>query len=176
MTSSHDNCRPAAAATGLVPSEAVETVATAPNRPALPPGGAAGIKRAQGIDRGYWREAGLVIGVFVLIFVLAGIDDDALRLVLPARLLSFDIRLERGRRGRFEIEQEPGGRRAAAVDQDCVALYTERARARETLHSTAAEAALVAQEAGVKLLALTHVSTRYFGHQVVEEASQIFPS
>jgi ribonuclease Z len=52
----------------------------------------------------------------------------------------------------------------------------QRARARETSHSTAAEAALVAQEAGVKLLALTHVSTRYFGHQVVEEATQVFPA
>jgi len=53
-------------------------------------------------------------------------------------------------------------------------LADERARARETLHSTAGEAALVAQEAGVNLLALTHVSTRYFGHQVVEEASAVF--
>jgi ribonuclease Z len=54
-------------------------------------------------------------------------------------------------------------------------LAGERDRARETLHSTAGEAALVAREAGVKLLALTHVSTRYFGHEVVEEARELFP-
>jgi ribonuclease Z len=54
-------------------------------------------------------------------------------------------------------------------------LADERERARETLHSTAGEAALVAREAGVRMLALTHVSTRYFGHQVVEEARELFP-
>ncbi len=54
-------------------------------------------------------------------------------------------------------------------------LADERERARETRHSTAGEAALVAQEAGVRLLALTHLSTRYFGHEVVEEARQLFP-
>ncbi|HLF68554.1 MAG TPA: ribonuclease Z [Gaiellaceae bacterium] len=54
-------------------------------------------------------------------------------------------------------------------------LADERERARETLHATAGEAALAAREAGVVLLALTHVSTRYFGHQVVEEARELFP-
>jgi ribonuclease Z len=54
-------------------------------------------------------------------------------------------------------------------------LADERERAHETLHSTAGEAALVAREAGVRLLALTHLSTRYFGHEVVEEARALFP-
>lgn len=67
---------------------------------------------------------------------------------------------------------------AAAADllvHEATFLADERERARETLHSTAGEAALVAQEAGVRMLALTHLSTRYFGHQVVEEARQLFP-
>jgi len=50
----------------------------------------------------------------------------------------------------------------------------EKERARETLHSTAAEAAEVARLADVKLLALTHVSTRYFGPELAREAREIF--
>ncbi len=50
----------------------------------------------------------------------------------------------------------------------------ERQRARETNHSTAAEAALAAKAAGVKLLALTHLSARYFGSDLAEEARQVF--
>src|SRR5581483_5856065 len=51
----------------------------------------------------------------------------------------------------------------------------ERGRAVETLHSTAAQAAELARDAHVRLLALTHLSTRYFGPELVEEATAIFP-
>ena len=54
-------------------------------------------------------------------------------------------------------------------------LADERDRARETSHSTAGEAALVAREAGVQMLALTHVSNRYGGAAVEEEARELFP-
>ena len=55
-------------------------------------------------------------------------------------------------------------------------LADERARARETGHSTAAEAAELARDAGVSLLALTHLSTRYFPRDVRDEARATFPA
>ncbi len=51
----------------------------------------------------------------------------------------------------------------------------ERERARETLHSTATEAADVARLADVQLLALVHLSTRYSGGDVAREARTVFP-
>jgi ribonuclease Z len=55
-------------------------------------------------------------------------------------------------------------------------LTDERDRARETDHSTAEDAAGVARDAGVHLLALTHISARYAGSEVAEEAARIFPT
>ena len=50
----------------------------------------------------------------------------------------------------------------------------ERARAAETQHSTASQAAEVARDAGVRLLALTHISPRYFGPELAREAREVF--
>ncbi len=54
-------------------------------------------------------------------------------------------------------------------------LANEAERARETMHSTAAEAAEIARLAQVRQLALTHVSPRYFGPELADEAREIFP-
>jgi len=51
----------------------------------------------------------------------------------------------------------------------------ERDRAMETGHSTARQAAELAAEAGVGLLALTHISTRYAGREIRDEARATFP-
>jgi len=51
----------------------------------------------------------------------------------------------------------------------------ERDRAQETKHQTATQAADAARRANVGLLALTHLSNRYFGPEIAQEAREIFP-
>jgi ribonuclease Z len=51
----------------------------------------------------------------------------------------------------------------------------ERGRAEETRHQTATQAAEAARRANVSLLALTHLSNRYFGPEIAREAREIFP-
>ena len=51
----------------------------------------------------------------------------------------------------------------------------ERDRAEETKHQTATQAAQLAQRANAGLLALTHLSNRYFGPEIAREAREIFP-
>ncbi|MGB2875800.1 MAG: ribonuclease Z [Gaiellaceae bacterium] len=66
-------------------------------------------------------------------------------------------------------------RDAEVLVHEATFLDEERERARETAHSTALEAAEIAREADVGLLALTHLSNRYFGPEVAREARTIFP-
>jgi ribonuclease Z len=53
-------------------------------------------------------------------------------------------------------------------------LEDERERAEETRHSTAADAAQIAQAGGVRMLALTHLSPRHFAREAVKEARAVF--
>jgi ribonuclease Z len=53
-------------------------------------------------------------------------------------------------------------------------LEDERGRAEETSHSTAVDAAQIAQAAGVRMLALTHLSPRHFARETAKEARAIF--
>lgn len=49
-------------------------------------------------------------------------------------------------------------------------------RAAETRHSTARQAAEIARDAEVKLLCLNHVSARYFGKELRDQAREVFPN
>jgi len=52
----------------------------------------------------------------------------------------------------------------------------EAQRAADTGHSTVGQAAAVAREAEVKMLALVHISSRYHVGKVLEEAQDVFPA
>ncbi len=66
------------------------------------------------------------------------------------------------------------GENADLLVHEATFLEDERERAADTLHSTALQAAEVARDANVRLLALTHVSPRYFGPELAREARELF--
>ena len=99
------------------------------------------------------------------------------RIVLPEEVLG------PARRGRAVVLTGDTAPAASVVEaaagadvlvHEATFLADERARARETGHSTAGEAALAAQEANVGLLALTHLSARYPPSAVADEARELF--
>jgi ribonuclease Z len=69
---------------------------------------------------------------------------------------------------------------AAAADADLLIhdssfMEEDAQRAAETGHSTVGQAAAVAAEAHVKMLALVHISARYHVGRVLDEAREVFP-
>jgi ribonuclease Z len=66
-------------------------------------------------------------------------------------------------------------RNADVLVHEATFLEDEQDRARETLHSTALDAAATAREADAGLLALVHLSSRYLGRDAAREARTVFP-
>jgi ribonuclease Z len=64
--------------------------------------------------------------------------------------------------------------RADVLVHEATFIDDEIDRARATAHSTARQAAELARDAEARLLALTHISTRYAGGQVRDEAREVF--
>jgi ribonuclease Z len=65
-------------------------------------------------------------------------------------------------------------RTAELLVHDASFAEEEAQRAAETGHSTVGQAAAVAREAGVKLLALVHISSRYHVGRALEEAQEVY--
>ena len=85
-----------------------------------------------------------------------------------------------GRRLVFTGDTEPCDTTVAVATgaqllvHDATFADEEEERARETGHSTARQAAEVARTADVSLLALTHLSSRYFAPVIEKEAREVF--
>jgi ribonuclease Z len=65
-------------------------------------------------------------------------------------------------------------RGAELLIHDASFAEEEAQRAADTGHSTVGQAAAVAREAGVEMLALVHISSRYHVGKIVEEAREVF--
>jgi ribonuclease Z len=65
--------------------------------------------------------------------------------------------------------------RADVLVHEATFAHEDAERAALTLHSTARQAAQVAADAEVRLLALTHLSSRYSGGEIRDEARAVFP-
>jgi ribonuclease Z len=65
-------------------------------------------------------------------------------------------------------------RGAQLLVHDASFAEEEAQRAADTAHSTVGQAAAVAREAGVKMLAIVHISSRYHVGAVLEEAREVF--
>lgn len=65
--------------------------------------------------------------------------------------------------------------RADVLVHEATFAHEDADRAALTLHSTARQAAQVAADAEVRLLALTHLSSRYAGGEIRDEARAVFP-
>ena len=70
---------------------------------------------------------------------------------------------------------EEAARGADVLVHEATFTHEEAERAHETRHSTATQAAALAARAGVRMLALVHVSTRHTAHEIREEARETFP-
>ena len=70
---------------------------------------------------------------------------------------------------------EPSPSGADVLVHEATFSDEEADRAAETMHSTARQAAEIARDAHVRLLALTHVSPRYFDSDLLREAREVFP-
>lgn len=64
--------------------------------------------------------------------------------------------------------------RADLLVHEATFAEEETQRARETFHSTARQAAELALEAEVRMLCLTHISSRYAGAEIREQARAVF--